>query len=287
LARHQSALTLLHRVGERKTSSLPYGCKFCGYYFSTMDHLELHSNQSSCGKRRSGFSIPDDECLICSAPNIVDGVPHETLFPKHISSPSKRLNMQHICSKCGLYFISEEIVAEHTKHSFCTRFERERGRERDGSLSLVDEGSSHDHILPSKRTRLSKEDSNELRASPLSSNDQQTSLRRTKRIKHIIPAGAILSSFFSLPSSLHPLLTERKALYSLCSLYVDKSKIKNDNSFTITTDNILDYIQDEKLPLIQKLMEYVPPLLSLPTSFSSFQSVAFRMLIVSNSSRSS
>jgi predicted Zn-ribbon and HTH transcriptional regulator len=214
LARHQSALTLLHRVGEKKTSALPYGCKFCGYHFSTIEHLELHSNQSSCGKRRSGFYIPDDECLICSAPSLVDGIHHETLFPKHISSPSKRLNMQHICSKCGLYFISEEIVAEHSKHSFCTRFEAQKDRVREGESSNVEE-KINEQPLSSKRPRLSKDDSYELRASPLSSTDQQTTLRRTKRIKYLIPAGHQIKT---LPPFLYLLIQQQnERRFILCA----------------------------------------------------------------------
>jgi hypothetical protein len=183
LARHQSALTLLHRVGEKKTASLQYGCKHCGLYFSSEEHLDLHSNQSSCGKRRSGFYIPEDECLVCSAPSVVDGIKHEILFPKHISSTSKRLNIQHICPKCGLYFISEEVVAEHSKNSFCTRFGTQRQLDGD-----VEEGNTN------KRPRLSREDSTDQSLgcpSPISisTSDQQPSLRRTKRIKHLIPAG--------------------------------------------------------------------------------------------------
>jgi hypothetical protein len=197
LARHQSALTLLHRVGEKKTASLQHGCKHCGLYFSSEEHLELHSNQSSCGKTRSGFYIPDDECLICSAPHIVDGVRHEVLFPKHISSTSKRLNIQHICPRCGLYFISEEMVAEHAKYSFCPRFGSQKQQEK----SDVEEGNA------TKRLRLSREDSDQSLTSPSpisvsASSDQQPSLRRTKRIKHLIPAGEDLNSSSPLSTSL-------------------------------------------------------------------------------------
>lgn len=235
---------MLHRVGDKKSAQLQYGCKYCGLFFSTEEHLTLHSTQSSCGKKRSGFVIPDDECLVCSAPTVVDGVQHETLFPKHVSSTSKRLNIQHICPKCGLYFISDEIVAEHSKNSFCTRFEaqKEKDRARDGL-----EYPQH------KRLRLSREDSYESsRTSPLSTpTDGQASARRPKRVKQLVPAGCILLF-------LHNFFLERKAFYSICSLFVDKTKVANQpENFLISPDNVLSLIEDDKLPIVKRLMEFV------------------------------
>lgn len=64
LARHQTAPTLGHSVSTKKSSTCKHGCSVCGHYFSTKEHLIMHSEQSSCGKKRLGFQIPDNECIV-------------------------------------------------------------------------------------------------------------------------------------------------------------------------------------------------------------------------------
>jgi hypothetical protein len=48
LARHGAAVTLKHVFSEKKSSSFPFGCKKCTTYFSTKEHLEMHSSKSKC-----------------------------------------------------------------------------------------------------------------------------------------------------------------------------------------------------------------------------------------------
>ena len=48
LARHGAAVTLKHFFSEKKSSSFPFGCKKCTTYFSTKEHLEMHSLKSKC-----------------------------------------------------------------------------------------------------------------------------------------------------------------------------------------------------------------------------------------------
>ena len=48
LARHGAAVTLKHVFSEKKSSSFPFGCKKCTTYFSTKEHLEMHSLKSRC-----------------------------------------------------------------------------------------------------------------------------------------------------------------------------------------------------------------------------------------------
>ncbi len=266
LARHQSALTLLHRVGDKKSSSFQHGCKYCGSYFTTEEHLALHDSQSSCGKKRSGFLIPNDECLVCRAPNInSEGVKHEMIFPKHIYSTSKRLNVQHVCHKCGLYFVSEEIVHDHAKNSFCSKF----------GVKEVEVENSHLEIqeiepeVPIKRPRLIREESKEhsidssinLSTPPTSSSDHQhSSVRRTRRIKQLIPSGEC--DFFMLTFK----SIERKAFYTICTLFIDRNLVCSQASEEkegtdlakvegITPENIMSVIGEVHLPMVKKLME--------------------------------
>lgn len=48
LARHATAVTLKHGVSRKSTSSYRHGCVRCGLYFSSMEHLSMHSEQSTC-----------------------------------------------------------------------------------------------------------------------------------------------------------------------------------------------------------------------------------------------
>lgn len=48
LARHGAAVTLKHVFSEKKSSSFPFGCKKCATYFSSKEHLEMHSLKSRC-----------------------------------------------------------------------------------------------------------------------------------------------------------------------------------------------------------------------------------------------
>jgi hypothetical protein len=48
LARHGAAVTLKHIFTEKKSNSFPLGCKKCNTYFSTKEHLEMHSLRSRC-----------------------------------------------------------------------------------------------------------------------------------------------------------------------------------------------------------------------------------------------
>ena len=64
LARHQQALTLLHTVSDKKTAACKFGCTECGHYFTSKEHLKLHSEHSSCGKKRLGLIIPENECIV-------------------------------------------------------------------------------------------------------------------------------------------------------------------------------------------------------------------------------
>lgn len=51
LARHQTAVTLLHVVSEKKSASFPHSCKKCGVYFTRDEHLDLHKEFSSCNPK--------------------------------------------------------------------------------------------------------------------------------------------------------------------------------------------------------------------------------------------
>lgn len=48
LARHGAAVTLKHIFSEKKSNSFPLGCKKCNTYFSSKEHLEMHSLKSRC-----------------------------------------------------------------------------------------------------------------------------------------------------------------------------------------------------------------------------------------------
>lgn len=48
LARHGAAVTLKHIFTEKKSNSFPLGCKKCNTYFSTKEHLEMHTLKSRC-----------------------------------------------------------------------------------------------------------------------------------------------------------------------------------------------------------------------------------------------
>mmetsp|Transcript_39307 Transcript_39307/g.40034 ORF Transcript_39307/g.40034 Transcript_39307/m.40034 type:complete len:177 (+) Transcript_39307:97-627(+) len=50
LNRHQVAITLKHFFSSEKTNICTHQCMQCGYFFSTADHLILHTNQSSCSR---------------------------------------------------------------------------------------------------------------------------------------------------------------------------------------------------------------------------------------------
>jgi len=43
-----AAITLKHLVHPRHTATYHYGCKRCGSHFTTAEHLEMHSEQSTC-----------------------------------------------------------------------------------------------------------------------------------------------------------------------------------------------------------------------------------------------
>jgi len=48
LARHATAITLKHLTHTRQTQAFPHGCRKCTLHFATLEHLELHVEQSSC-----------------------------------------------------------------------------------------------------------------------------------------------------------------------------------------------------------------------------------------------
>ena len=46
--------------------------------------------------------------------------------------------MQYVCSNCGLWFSSDDIVAQHARESFCRSYRRQSASESDGSCTSVD-----------------------------------------------------------------------------------------------------------------------------------------------------
>jgi hypothetical protein len=65
LLRHTTAVTLKHGFSEKKTSSFTFGCKKCGTYFSSKEHLSMHAERSSCNpavfKEREEADEQDNE----------------------------------------------------------------------------------------------------------------------------------------------------------------------------------------------------------------------------------
>lgn len=116
-----------------------------------------------------------------------------------------------MCTNCGLYFISEEVIEQHMRESFCKRYHKtaETSSVADSNevevksnkkvKRVVEENTSNavdetqEFQPPSnKKSRISgsegdKEDRAKSRATKTIS---ETNLRRTSRAKSILPIGA-------------------------------------------------------------------------------------------------
>lgn len=142
---------------------------------------------------------------------------HEASNPKHIYSSSKRLSMQYKCGNCGLYFVSEEIIEQHSQESFCKSYRKSSSSNKDGLVSgevrsskkskrgLSDEAAENPSppstAAPSKKPRLVSAESTDvghakgkgkskskIQATEVSEYGEHN-MRRAHRVRSLIPVG--------------------------------------------------------------------------------------------------
>lgn len=153
LARHTTAVTLMHLASRKPKPEYDYKCSKCDLYFRSEAHLELHlqnvcstsamerisaspSVQSSKSNLVGGEDEPADstketkeeedktsECMVCGKlfpRGPIDLARHQTAITlRHLIHPRHTATFHYGCKKCGLHFTTAEHLSTHVDQTTC------------------------------------------------------------------------------------------------------------------------------------------------------------------------
>lgn len=153
LARHTTAVTLLHLASRKPKPGYDHKCSKCDLYFKSEAHLELHlqnvcstaamekmsasssvqSNKSGSGGGGEGQADnrgepkeeedKTSECMVCGKlfpRGPIDLARHQTAVTlRHLVHPRHTATFHYGCKKCGLHFTTAEHLSMHVEQSTC------------------------------------------------------------------------------------------------------------------------------------------------------------------------
>jgi DNA-directed RNA polymerase subunit RPC12/RpoP len=113
LHRHATAVTLKHLIAKKKMNGFPYGCDRCGLHFTSMEHLKMHENHSTCNPE---FVWPENAATMAGLRAIHRSDLHKpvTIAVAASSSSSSSHHYQHPSNTPMRSSISIAVMSPHT-----------------------------------------------------------------------------------------------------------------------------------------------------------------------------